>query len=97
MNFKLLFLYVFLINQAVAAEVEIAGSISGQADVDPSGVLNYSIPIVLPNSLHNFIPNLSLDYSGHKQEGSLGVGWSIGGLSVISRCQGIDNEVARKK
>ncbi|WP_407966988.1 SpvB/TcaC N-terminal domain-containing protein, partial [Acinetobacter baumannii] len=97
MKIKLLFVSIFLINQAIAAEVEIAGSMTGQADVDSSGGLNYSIPISLPNSLHNFIPNLSLDYSGHKQEGSLGVGWSIGGLSVISRCQGIDNEVARKK
>ncbi|MEO4206682.1 FG-GAP repeat domain-containing protein, partial [Acinetobacter pittii] len=97
MKIKLLFVSIFLINQAIAAEVEIAGSMSGQADVDSSGGLNYSIPISLPNSLHSFIPNLSLDYSGHKQEGSLGVGWSITGLSVISRCQGVDNEVARKK
>ena len=97
MKIKLLFVSIFLINQAIAAEVEIAGSMTGQADVDSSGGLNYSIPISLPNSLHNFIPNLSLDYSGHKQEGSLGVGWSITGLSVISRCQGVDNEVARKK
>ncbi|MBZ6535128.1 RHS repeat protein, partial [Acinetobacter seifertii] len=97
MKFKLLFLCVFLINQAVASETEIVGSLTGQGDVDSAGSFSYSMNLSLPTSINNFIPQLSINYSGQKQDGSLGVGWFVDGLSSISRCQGIDNDPLRDK
>ncbi|WP_151960999.1 RHS repeat-associated core domain-containing protein [Acinetobacter bereziniae] len=85
-KYKLLFVSLFLINQAIAAETEIAGSLDGNVNVSNLGVLDYSIPIDVPPSLNGFTPKLSLDYSGQSSDGILGVGWSVNGLSSISRC-----------
>ncbi|MBJ9901582.1 SpvB/TcaC N-terminal domain-containing protein [Acinetobacter bereziniae] len=85
-KYKLLFVSLFLINQAIAAETEIAASLDGNVNVSNLGVLDYSIPIDVPPSLNGFTPKLSLDYSGQSSDGILGVGWSVNGLSSISRC-----------
>ncbi|WP_151779963.1 polymorphic toxin type 47 domain-containing protein [Acinetobacter bereziniae] len=93
-KYKLLFVSLFLINQAIAAETEIAASLDGNVNVSNLGVLDYSIPIDVPPSLNGFTPKLSLDYSGQSSDGVLGVGWSINGLSAISRCQSSEKNIA---
>lgn len=93
-KYKLLVVSLFLINQAIAAETEIAASLDGNVNVNNLGVLDYSIPIDVPPSLNGFTPKLSLDYSGQSSDGVLGVGWSINGLSAISRCQETDKAVS---
>lgn len=66
--------------------VRIAGLVQGKASVSPTGAARYSIPISLPRSLAGFGPALSLEYSSSSPRGLLGVGWSVGGLSQITRC-----------
>jgi hypothetical protein len=63
------------------------GRTPGNADVSPIGEASYSIPITAPPGTHGMTPGMALVY-GHRNSGTLvGAGWSIAGLSAISRCQ----------
>ena len=47
----------------------------------------YTIPIAAPAGRAGVKPQIALSYSSSNlREGPLGVGWSITGLSAISRC-----------
>ncbi|WP_445114734.1 polymorphic toxin-type HINT domain-containing protein [Acinetobacter sp. WZC-1] len=85
-KYKLLVVSLFLMNQAMAAETEISASLDGDVSVSDLGVLNYSIPVEIPPSINGFTPKLTLDYSGQSSDGILGVGWSVNGISAVSRC-----------
>ncbi|MFT4190002.1 MAG: SpvB/TcaC N-terminal domain-containing protein [Comamonas sp.] len=61
-------------------------SLPGQFAVNESGAATYSIPIEVPPGVAGLAPKLSLDYSSQAGNGLLGVGWSLGGLSTITRC-----------
>jgi RHS repeat-associated protein len=59
-----------------------------QGDLNVSnGAANYSIPIELPPVVRDLKPNLSLNYNSRSGNGVMGVGWSLGGLSAITRCR----------
>ena len=62
------------------------GATPGSFNVSESGAANYSIPIAMPPSTAGMAPQLSLNYSSQGGNGLLGMGWSLGGLSAISRC-----------
>ncbi|MBQ4811938.1 VCBS repeat-containing protein, partial [Pseudoalteromonas luteoviolacea] len=62
-----------------------AGAIAAKAGVN-SGAATYHIPITLPPGRANMQPNISLDYSSSSGLGIAGKGWSLSGLSSISRC-----------
>ncbi len=51
-----------------------------------NGAASYSIPITVPPGVNGLAPSLSLTYSSQGGNGLLGMGWGIGGLSVIHRC-----------
>ncbi len=63
------------------------GRTAGGFDVSPMGTANYTIPLTLPPGTNGLTPSLSLRYSHGQGNGLLGVGWSISGLSAISRCK----------
>ena len=50
------------------------------------GSLNYSVEIETPVGIAGVAPKLSLVYNSGGANGLLGLGWSIAGLSSISRC-----------
>ena len=62
------------------------GRTPGIASVSPDGEAQYTIPIALPPGTNGMTPVLSLEYRHRTKGGLLGVGWSIGGLSQITRC-----------
>jgi RHS repeat-associated protein len=62
------------------------GTIEGRSRVTEDGSFSYSIPLQVPPGLAQLEPTLGLSYSSTGGNGPLGVGWSIGGFSVISRC-----------
>jgi RHS repeat-associated protein len=55
--------------------------------VDESGAATYSVPLFTVPGTAGVTPQLSLSYSSQAGHGPLGKGWSIGGLSSITRCR----------
>ena len=62
------------------------GRTPGFASVSALGEAQYSIPIAVPAGTNGMTPALSFDYRHRMRSGLLGIGWSIGGLSQITRC-----------
>lgn len=66
---------------------EVVGLSSGEFRVDESGGASYSIGINVPEGRAGVTPQISLGYSSNNtQDGPVGIGWSIGGISAITRC-----------
>jgi hypothetical protein len=55
------------------------------ADVNPDGSFSYSIPIKTPPGTNGVAPQLSLDYNSNAGNGMLGMGFSLSGLSEMTR------------
>ncbi|MCG7566171.1 FG-GAP-like repeat-containing protein [Pseudoalteromonas sp. CnMc7-15] len=75
--------------QAVASinSNTVVGATNAKFRVDESGQASYHVPLNLPSGTAGVTPELGLSYSsGNKIEGPVGVGWSISGMSSISRC-----------
>lgn len=63
-----------------------AGRTTTRFSVSNDGAAQYEIPIHLPPALAALKLELSLSYNSRGPNGIMGVGWTIGGLSAISRC-----------
>ncbi|EPF7755555.1 SpvB/TcaC N-terminal domain-containing protein, partial [Vibrio parahaemolyticus] len=50
------------------------------------GEATYTLPIVVSAGRAGHQPELSLDYQSDSPNGIMGMGWSLGGQSVIYRC-----------
>ncbi|MDD1780016.1 hypothetical protein LRP49_02285 [Enterovibrio sp. ZSDZ35] len=82
------FLLAVFVNSAGATEV---GSLPGELTVQ-SGTVNYDIPISLPSGRGGNTPTLSLTYNSQDSaRGVIGSGFSLSGLSSISRCGSTPN------
>ena len=64
----------------------IPGLTPGEFSVDESGGANYQLPLAVPPGTAGMQPSLSLSYSSNSGNGVIGKGWTLGGLSVITRC-----------
>lgn len=62
------------------------GRIDGSFEIDDNGSARYSIPIATPSGRTGLQPDLSLEYNSSGSDGYLGAGWSLNGLSAITRC-----------
>ncbi len=71
--------------QAATAPV---GATPGSFSVDPNGGANYTIPIQISPGSAGMAPSIALTYSKQVDNPLVGVGFSISGLSIISRCGG---------
>ena len=54
--------------------------------VNETGAATFSIPIEVPPGTAGLAPTISLNYSSQSDNGILGVGLSLGGLTSIYRC-----------
>lgn len=61
------------------------GSIAGHGLVSGTGASIYTIPIALPSGLNGLKPEISLSYNSASGLGLLGDGFSLNGLSAITR------------
>jgi RHS repeat-associated protein len=73
------------------------GSIDGSYGVSDRGTATYRIPIEVPPGRAGLQPALSLNYDSGLGDSNLAKGWSLGGLSAITRCARTyaQNRVAR--
>ena len=62
------------------------GHTSGTFAVSPAGAATYTIPIWAPPGPRGMQPHIALTYNSRQGNGSVGVGWAIGGLGSIYRC-----------
>jgi RHS repeat-associated protein len=76
-----------LIDSAVAqlALPPVPGTIEGNADVNLSGSATYTVPIKVPPGTAGTAPKIAIVYDSQAPSGALGAGWSISGLSKITR------------
>lgn len=64
----------------------VSGYTPGEFGVSEAGAANYRIPFVLPPGTAGMTPQIALTYSSSGSNTIVGWGWSLTGLSLISRC-----------
>ena len=79
-------LFAATMGMASFAFGEAVGYTAGQFSVDPTGAASYRIPIQVPPGVRGMQPEVALLYNSRAGNSQVGVGWSLAGLSVISRC-----------
>ncbi|CAM1500912.1 Fc.00g100740.m01.CDS01 [Cosmosporella sp. VM-42] len=57
----------------------------GKVDTDSGGLARYSLKLQVPPGIGGNEPELSLQYAQGLPNGSLGLGWALGGLSCIRK------------
>ncbi|MFS2002660.1 RHS repeat-associated core domain-containing protein [Duganella sp. CT11-25] len=63
-----------------------AGTLPGALSVGAGGDATYNLAIAVPPGTAGMQPTLALNYSSSGTNGIAGLGWSLSGLSSISRC-----------
>jgi len=63
----------------------LVGALPGDANVDNTGAASYSIPLAVPPGTAGVQPMLGISYSSRGGNGAMGLGFSLNGLSSISR------------
>jgi hypothetical protein len=78
----------FVISACAGLESAQAQSMSaaGTFEVTPAGAFSYTVPIEVSPGVAGVVPNLKLRYNNQSGNGPLGVGWTLEGLSTITRC-----------
>ena len=75
-----------IVSGSFAEPSETTAATPGSFSVSDQGTAVYSVPIQVPPGINGHTPRLGLSYRSRKANGLLGVGWSLEGLSAISRC-----------
>lgn len=81
---KVVLVFAVLVCTSAFAAAPPGASLSGEFSVTPSGAASYSLPLLTPPGVLK--PALAINYSSQAGNGLLGMGWSLDGLSSISRC-----------
>lgn len=66
-------------------ETTISGHTAGNFSITDGGAATYSIPISIPTGTAGIAPQLAMTYNSQGSNGIMGLGWSLQGLSMISR------------
>ncbi len=73
---------------ATLACVFAAPSVTAQVSVSGGGTPSYGVNIGVPPGIAGMSPNLSLVYTGGGVNGPVGFGWTLTGVSLVTRCPG---------
>jgi len=71
---------------SVADAPALVGALNGTFSVGDDGRASYSVPLRVPVGIAGLEPQIGLAYGSSIGNGPVGAGWSIDGLSAISRC-----------
>jgi RHS repeat-associated protein len=84
---------VLLVSLAVSVSVyaqvlpvTTAGATRASYDVTPNGQARYTVPLWTPPGIRGVEPRLALLYGSDVRSATLGHGWTLGGLSKVTRC-----------
>ncbi|MEZ4302500.1 MAG: SpvB/TcaC N-terminal domain-containing protein, partial [Polyangiaceae bacterium] len=69
-------------------ETAAAGSLQGVFSVTPTGEASFVLPLSVPQGRAGVEPHIALEYDSSAGDGLLGQGFSLTGLSAITRCPG---------
>ncbi len=75
---------LMLITEPALAAV---GRMAGTFSITPAGTAAYQIPIAVAAGTNGIRPSIALVYDSNSPNGIAGTGWSISGLSAITRCR----------
>lgn len=76
-----------IVSYSEYAGIAPASVMAGAFRVNEAGAATYSIPITVPDGIAGVRPSLALTYSSAAGRGLVGPGWSLDGVSAISRCR----------
>jgi hypothetical protein len=86
MNFLKLLLFICLLTISAQARAEVVpGTIDGQLSVSMNGSASYTIPFAAPSGVAGMSPKLFLSYDSNSGPSPFGLGWSLTGVSSITR------------
>ncbi len=74
----------FLSEKTTTAQT--VGYIDGSFAVNANGSSTYIVPILTPPGTNKIAPDLALTYDSSRGNGYVGMGWSLNGISAITRC-----------
>ncbi len=77
---------VLLLGAETVSAAAVSGTLDGALSVDQTGSAGYTVPVEVPPGTAEMQPSLSLSYNSNGGNGLLGQGWTLQGLSTISRC-----------
>ena len=77
---------LLLSGAGISSAATVSGTLDGALSMDQTGSAGYTIPITVPPGTAGMQPSLSLSYNSNRGNGMLGQGWTLQGLSAISRC-----------
>jgi RHS repeat-associated protein len=69
----------------IASSEYAVGALSGDFSVTPAGAASYTMDIDVPPGTAGMTPKLSITYNSQQQNGLLGVGFALQGLTSITR------------
>ena len=78
-------IFFALIYSSILAQSVEVGSMNGSFAVNEMGAATYTIPIDVPQGINGMQPNIALTYNSQSGNGVCGMGFSIAGLSSITR------------
>ncbi|WP_082129105.1 RHS repeat-associated core domain-containing protein [Chryseobacterium gallinarum] len=81
---KLLFVFVLSFISVLCSSQSFHDT-KGNIDVNKAGQLQFTLPIDVPPGVKNVTPEISLVYNSESSNGLAGYGWSISGITSITR------------
>lgn len=82
---SLLLVAVLTLFATRVASEEIPGSLNGSADAAFSGSAQYTVSVMAPAGTAGMEPTLTLNYDSNSGPSQYGLGWSLSGISAITR------------
>src|SRR5882672_3290857 len=70
----------------IGIAMSMPGAVQAQLGVSDVGAPNYSQAIAVPPGVAGMSPKIGLFYAGGGVNGPVGHGWSVQGISTVTRC-----------